>query len=214
MKPLIFLKKNELLILAQKHNILVNSRMTKIIIIKHLKASKINFNIPLIINNDILSKLKQYLIKKENIIHKLKKRSIQRIQPPSNYITLKQQNHITILPQSENKVLVIWNAPNNIEARNKAWQITNDFGLDILLPNYARSTFININLLKNHLFYIHNIINTEKKVYFSSSQYTSKDNYQDLSKLQKKKFDKLMINKFKNSSSDNNFSSSNNHYKV
>lgn len=121
------LKKQELLNLAKQKNIAVNTKMTKATIIK------------LLLEND--TKISEKTNHKTNT---KKKSSV----PTKNIKSMFNKN-ITVLMQSNQKSLIIWNADPTEDHIIKAWKVQNDMGLDILLPSYSRSIFIDNNVLKS-----------------------------------------------------------------
>ncbi|MGL4388761.1 MAG: hypothetical protein ACRCTJ_05160, partial [Brevinema sp.] len=72
-------------------------------------------------------------------------RKVKRIILPFKNISHIQSYHpITVLPQSDSHIMIIWNVSFDEELPEKAWQIKDSFGLDIILPRYSRSVIIPI----------------------------------------------------------------------
>ena len=99
----------------------------------------------------------------------LKKAS--KIKHPVQDMQIYFDNTITVLPQSNESVLIIWNADPSGDEQIKAWKISNDLGLDLLLPSYARSLFVNISVLEKLDFHLYKIYQNNAQELFT--EYTN-----------------------------------------
>ncbi len=71
-----------------------------------------------------------------------------KIAVPTKDLIATFDNNITILVQSHDTALIIWNADPALDEQVSGWRFKNDKGLDIFLPSYARSAFVSVSLLQ------------------------------------------------------------------
>lgn len=136
----------------------------------------------------------------------LSNQSFEKIKLPTQDLKINFDNTITILPQSNESILIVWNASSTEDEQLKAWQISNTFGLNILIPNYSRSLFINIAMLEKLDFSLYKIYQNNTKVLFTKYNYNKISIYHDINQLDTNKKNKLLTEHFSNlSSSSNNF---------
>ena len=98
-------------------------------------------------------------------------KKVSRIKHPVQDMQIYFDNTITVLPQSNESVLIIWNADPSGDEHIKAWKISNDLGLDLLLPSYARSLFVNISVLEKLDFHLYKIYQNNTQELFT--EYTN-----------------------------------------
>ncbi len=101
---------------------------------------------------------------------KVPKPQVKKVEVPTKNMHVQFNDHITVLPQSNNTVLIVWNADPNGDDQVKAWKLSNRLGLDILLPAYSRSLFIDISLLALLDFALYKIYHNETKELFAVYQ--------------------------------------------
>lgn len=216
MTSLSSLKKDQLITLAKQENILISSKMTKAQIITLLENTKTP--IPTLAKSKNVKDSKDSIHKTKANLNESKKlvkdsffdpKTI--IPIPTKNISIQFNDTITVLPQADNRVLIIWNADPQDDSCIKAWQITNKLGLDILLPAYARSLFIDVSLLEKldfSLYYIH--LNSSKTL-FKSYREDHPLTYPKLSHSDTQKLEGTALTKVKiHPSSANNFTNQKN----
>ncbi|MGL4676535.1 MAG: hypothetical protein ACRCWI_02565 [Brevinema sp.] len=139
--------------------------------------------------------------------------------PPTKTMTPTFDNNITVLVQSYDKALVIWNANPLEDQHIKAWKLQNNGGLDILVPNYTRSIFIELSMLDTLEFSLYRINLDESVVLFQTYQdknpisanntfHQQLPNYPNISKKELQKIVDKHLNEYKQHfSSHQHFSS-------
>ncbi|MDK2818078.1 MAG: hypothetical protein KFW21_01340 [Spirochaetota bacterium] len=136
----------------------------------------------------------------------LSNQSFEKIKLPTQDLKINFDNTITVLPQSNESILIVWNADSTEDEQLKAWQISNKLGLNILIPNYSRSLFINIAMLEKLDFSLYKIYQNNTKVLFTKYNYNKISIYHDINQLDTNKKNQLLTEHFSNlSSSSNNF---------
>ncbi len=96
-----------------------------------------------------------------------KSKTSNKIKHPVQDLKIYFDNTITVLPQSNESVLIIWNADPAGDEQIKAWKISNELGLDLLLPSYSRSLFINIAVLEKLDFHLYKIYQNNTQELFT-----------------------------------------------
>lgn len=133
--------------------------------------------------------------------------------PPTDTFSIIYDNKLIILPQSNNRFLIIWNADPQKDSEIKAWKFVDGNKISLLLPNYARSLFLDINDRKNTVFLLYKIYLDGREELFAEyhnddlSLYQSHNNYteSELEKLTQEHLENYSNLPYPNSSS-NNFS--------
>ncbi|MGL5956528.1 MAG: hypothetical protein ACRC0X_08025 [Brevinema sp.] len=220
MRSLKGLKKQELLELMLQYKLTVSSKMTKDQIISTLES-----HIPQ--ENTKPLKKSTTLLKDSssgfNLIHPKKTPkpiSKPKKSPPTKTITPSFDNNITVLVQSHDKALIIWHADPSEDPQIKAWKFKNEFGLDILVPNYARSIFIDLSILyalefslyKIHLDDSSMLFQTYQDHNFLLSNNNQPNNYQNLPKEDLQKIVDKHLNEYKQHVSSHQHFSSSQHF--
>ncbi|MGL4562282.1 MAG: hypothetical protein ACRCVW_00305 [Brevinema sp.] len=73
--------------------------------------------------------------------------------------------HITLLPQSDSHVMIVWNISSDDELPMKAWQIKDELGLDIYLPSTSRSIILPKDMIPNLRFQLYIVYENDKRLY-------------------------------------------------
>ena len=102
-----------------------------------------------------------------------------KIKHPVQDMQIYFDNTITVLPQSGESVLIIWNADPSGDEHIKAWKIINDLGLDLLLPSYSRSLFVNIAILEKLDFHLYKIYQNNTQELFTEYSDTQMSFYKN-----------------------------------
>ncbi len=174
MESLNSLKKQELLDLAKERNLPATTKMTKDQLIALIndssaqvtkpakpkvekatktakpKAEKIE-KVTKVEKADALKKVAKTTTKKEPKVSDKKTVKVaksSKIAVPTRDLIATFDNNITILVQSHDTALIIWNADPALDEQVSGWRFKNDKGLDIFLPSYARSAFVSVSLLQ------------------------------------------------------------------
>ena len=186
MTALSSLKKDELLDLAKKQQLTTTTKMTKKDLIDLLenKTSKEPAKKPVAKKVSPTKEPAKTVAKKDSPAKaptktvatikasgiKVPKPQVKKVEVPTKNMHVQFNDHITVLPQSNNTVLIVWNADPNGDDQVKAWKLSNRLGLDILLPAYSRSLFIDISLLALLDFALYKIYHNETKELFAVYQ--------------------------------------------
>ena len=195
MKNLTSLTKNDLLQLAEVYKIAVTSKMLKQELIDLIspKHTTLNKSTKTIETTSVSKKTKTVPITKSakkvettskvptlkitpiskstKKVETTSKSKVSKIKHPVQDMKVYFDNTITVLPQSRESVLIIWNADPSGDEQIKAWKISNDLGLDLLLPSYARSLFVNIAVLEKLDFHLYKIYQNNTQELFT--EYTN-----------------------------------------
>lgn len=191
-------KKNELLGIANSLGLEVSQRMKKAEIISLITGKNPKLN--------SVTK-KQLSFPSEDLTNsKSTKNKDSKI--PLEDIVVIEDRRIVLLSQSDKNILVIWNADDSINEETKAWKISNESSLDILLPAYARSIFLDKNQLSNQILSVSRILYNDELVLYAECLSTNLDSYTNLEVLSKSELEDLKMTHF-NSYNENLFSSDN-----
>lgn len=171
MKNLTSLTKTDLLQLAEVYKITVSSKMLKqelidLISPKHTALSDSTKKTETTSKPTTL-KITPLSKSTEKIESPSKSKKQNKIKHPVQDIKIYFDNTITVLPQSNESVLIIWNADPSGDEQIKAWKISNDLGLDLLLPSYSRSLFVNIAVLEKLDFHLYKIYQNNTQELFT-----------------------------------------------
>lgn len=194
------------------------SRLSKQELIKFAKMNNITMN-PDISKEKLLNLITDKLDSKNSLntlmgqfLHLVSKKSLldtkenkHEVKLPINAISkIHSYPKITVLPQSDSHVLIVWNVTAEEELKFKAWQLKNEFGLDIYLPNYTSSLLILKSWIPYLRFQLFKINFDDTKILFS--EYDGSD--QELITRYSEEIHSNSIHQqylVNNNSSDNNF---------
>ncbi|MGL4561195.1 MAG: hypothetical protein ACRCV0_02750 [Brevinema sp.] len=73
--------------------------------------------------------------------------------------------HITLLPQSDSHIMIVWNISSDDELPMKAWQIKDELGLDIYLPSTSRSIILPKAMIPSLRFQLYIVYENDKRLY-------------------------------------------------
>ncbi|MGL4367286.1 MAG: hypothetical protein ACRCTQ_03240 [Brevinemataceae bacterium] len=137
--------------------------------------------------------------------HKIKDNNYNIALPPYREHNIQNYTHLTFLPQSSEHTLLIWNEDSQKDHEIKAWQIKSSSGLDILLPAYGRSAFLENKDIYHSKIQLFKIFHNNEKILINEA-YFGNSSYTDINQCTNEELAKLKMMSFQQQgrSSDNN----------
>ncbi|MGL4393702.1 MAG: hypothetical protein ACRCS8_00535 [Brevinema sp.] len=140
-------------------------------------AKKYHININQELKNELITRIRNHFPSSQKMHESLEyfikshpyppaTKNVKKIILPTKKITkIQPYRLITVLPQSETHIMIVWNISDQEEIPQKAWQIKNSFGLDICVTKNTRSVIIPKTFIKGFCFQLFAVHDDYKVLY-------------------------------------------------